>query len=132
MRTASVAALGLLFLASSVGGALADVPRAQIERTIDTWRQTGKASFYGGYFHGRRTSSGLRFDEWGRTAAHRHWPFGTHVLVTNPANQRSEVVTITDRGPYVRDRVIDLSHGTARRLGLEQQGVAIVWLEVLR
>lgn len=91
----------------------------------------GTASFYCCYFHGRRAANGSRFDEMGSTAAHRTLKFGTRIRVTNMANGRSEVVTITDRGPFIRGRDIDLSLGTARRLGIERQGVAPVLLEIL-
>lgn len=98
---------------------------------MGTWRMGGLASFYCCTFHGRRAANGSRFDQMAPTAAHRTWPFGTRVRVRNPRNGRSEIVTITDRGPFVRGRVIDLSLGTMRRLGLEQLGVAPVELEIL-
>jgi rare lipoprotein A len=131
MRCRSVAFVALL-LASFAGPALADRPTRHVEEALAVWRMEGVASFYGpGGLHGRRTASGSQFDQMGSTAAHRTWPFGTRVRVINPRNQRSEIVTITDRGPFIRGRVIDLSLGTARRLGLERQGVALVILEVL-
>ena len=98
---------------------------------MNVWRTGGNASFYGPGFHGRFAANGSRFDQMAPTAAHRTLPFGTRIRVINPANGRREVVTITDRGPFVRGRIIDLSLGTARRLGIEKQGVAPVLLEVL-
>lgn len=97
------------------------------------WRMEApvKASFYGPRFHGRRAANGSVFDQMAPTAAHRFFPFGTKIRVRNPRNGRAEIVTITDRGPFIRGRAIDLSLGTARRLGIEQQGVAPVILEVL-
>ncbi|MBK1629192.1 hypothetical protein CKO31_00290 [Thiohalocapsa halophila] len=92
----------------------------------------GLASFYGGSFHGRRTASGQRFDQQALTAAHRTLRFGTRVRVTHKRNRRSVVVTINDRGPFVRGRVIDLSRAAARRLGMLGAGLAPVRLEVLR
>jgi rare lipoprotein A len=89
--------------------------------------QTGIASFYGRE-SGPRTASGERFDPDAMTAAHRTLPFGTLVRVTYQG--RSVVVRINDRGPFVRGRVIDLSEGAARRIGLP--GVAPVTLQVLR
>lgn len=124
-------AFAALLLTSFAVPALADRPARHAEEALGVWRMEGSASYYCCGFHGRRAANGSRFDQMGSTAAHRTWPFGTRCRVINPRNGRSEVVTITDRGPYIRGRVIDLSLGTARRLGLEQQGVAPVILEVL-
>lgn len=93
--------------------------------------QRGLASWYGAPHHGRRTSSGEPFDMRGLTAAHRTLPFGTRVLVTDPASGRSVEVRINDRGPYVGGRVIDLSHEAARQLGALVAGVIPVTLRVL-
>ncbi|MBX9877449.1 MAG: septal ring lytic transglycosylase RlpA family protein [Candidatus Obscuribacterales bacterium] len=87
---------------------------------------TGKASWYGGKFHGRLTSSGKRFDKDGATAAHKTLPFGTKLEVTNLKNGKSTVVTITDRGPYHGNRVIDLSEGAARKIDMIRTGVVEV------
>jgi rare lipoprotein A (peptidoglycan hydrolase) len=92
---------------------------------------TGLASWYGPRFHGRLTASGEPFDMASLTAAHPHLPFGSRVRVTNLANGRSVVVTINDRGPYVKPRIIDLSHAAARRLGFVDDGLTEVRLEVL-
>jgi rare lipoprotein A len=92
---------------------------------------TGVASFYGGRFHGRRTASGARFDANAMTAAHRSLPFGTHVRVTHLGNGRTVDVRITDRGPYVSRRIIDLSQGAAGVLGMRSQGVARVKVTVI-
>ncbi|MEG3436558.1 septal ring lytic transglycosylase RlpA family protein [Pannus brasiliensis CCIBt3594] len=94
-------------------------------------RKQGMASWYGPGFHGRRTASGERFNSGGYTAAHRYLPFGTRVRVTNTRNGRSVVVRINDRGPFSGGRVIDLSTGAARAIGVFQSGVAPVVLEVL-
>lgn len=83
-------------------------------------------------FHGRMTASGEIFDAYGLTAAHRSLPFGTRVRVTNLNNGRNVVVRITDRGPFVGGRVIDLSQGAASRIGMISTGTAPVRLEVLR
>ena len=93
--------------------------------------QTGLASWYGKRFHGRRTASGSLFDMAELTAAHLSLPFGSRVRVTNLANGRSLVVVITDRGPYVKPRVIDLSRAAARKLGFLEDGLAKVRLDVL-
>lgn len=92
---------------------------------------TARASWYGPRFHGRRTANGEIFDQNIYTAAHRTLPFGTLVLVTNPATGRSVVVRINDRGPYIHGRSIDLSRAAARAIGMEQAGVADVELAIL-
>ncbi|NLA57984.1 MAG: septal ring lytic transglycosylase RlpA family protein [Firmicutes bacterium] len=89
------------------------------------------ASWYGEGFHGQVTASGEVFDSDALTAAHRYLPFGTRVRVTNLHNGSSVVVTINDRGPYVEGRVIDLSKGAAIALGMKEQGIGPVKLEVM-
>lgn len=91
----------------------------------------GIASWYGYDGSGSRTASGKRFNPEGMTAAHRSLPFGTRIRVTNTRNGRSVVVSITDRGPYIRGRIIDVSAGAARILGMIGSGVAPVKIEVL-
>ena len=88
----------------------------------------GKASWYGPGFQGKRTASGERFDMNALTAAHRTLAFGTRVLVRNVQNGREVVVRINDRGPHVRDRIIDLSKAAAVELDLLQAGEAPVVL----
>jgi rare lipoprotein A len=82
------------------------------------------ASWYGPGFDGRLTANGERFDQDAMTAAHKTLPFGTELRVTNPANGKSIVVRINDRGPFIAGRDIDLSRGAARALGI--YGVARV------
>jgi hypothetical protein len=91
----------------------------------------GLASWYGPRFHGRRTSSGERFDQRQLTAAHKSLPFGTRVLVSNPTTGRSVEVRITDRGPRSPNRVIDLSRAAAEAIGMRHAGVTTVSLQVL-
>ena len=88
----------------------------------------GYASYY---MTGKRTANGERFNPFGMTAAHRSLPFGTKVKVTNTRNGRTVVVRINDRGPFIMSRVIDLSLGAARAVGLAQPGVAQVQILVL-
>ncbi|BAZ14497.1 rare lipoprotein A [Calothrix sp. NIES-4071] len=91
----------------------------------------GIASFYGYDGSGNRTASGQRFNPEHMTAAHRSLPFGTRVRVTNTRNGRSVIVRINDRGPFIRGRVIDLSYGAARIIGMIGKGLAPVKIEVL-
>ena len=88
--------------------------------------QQGKASFYAQKFHGRLTASGERLHRDSLTCAHRSYPFGTLLRVYNPANGRSVLVRVTDRGPYVRGRIIDLSWRAAKELDIISKGVAMV------
>ena len=92
---------------------------------------TGPASWYGPGFHGRRTANGEVYNQNALTAAHRTLPFGTLVRVTNLTNNRQVVVRINDRGPFTGGRIIDLSAGAAREVGLISAGVARVQVEVL-
>ena len=88
---------------------------------------SGKASYYGSE-SGARTASGARYNPMGMTAAHRSLPFGTKLKVTHGA--RSVVVTVNDRGPFIRGRVLDLSKGAAQVIGLTGRGVGHVVAEV--
>ena len=91
--------------------------------------QTGKASYYALKFTGRKTASGERMHHDSLTCAHRTYPFGTQLKVTNPANGKSVIVRVTDRGPYVKGRIIDLSARAAREIGIIAQGIAPVIVE---
>lgn len=95
------------------------------------WTQTGRASWYGPGFHGRPTASGEAYDQEAMTAAHRSLPLGTRIRVTVPATGRSVELVVNDRGPFVEDRVLDVSRAAARRLGFLERGTARVRLEVL-
>ena len=94
--------------------------------TSDGYHEEGIASWYGGYFHGRRTSSGDVYDMYLMTAAHKSLPLPTYVRVTNLDNGRSVVLRVNDRGPFVEDRIIDLSFAAATKLGMAEQGTAEV------
>lgn len=87
---------------------------------------SGKVSWYGMPFHGRKTASGVIFDMNKFTSAHRTLPFFTKVLVEDPRTGKTVIVSVIDRGPYVGDRVMDLSRGAARQLGTLLGGVAWV------
>ena len=88
--------------------------------------QEGRASFYAG---GGRTANGTSIGA--ATCAHRSLPFGTKLLVTNLANARQAILTVTDRGPFVRGRVLDVSRGAAGILGMLHAGVSQIRMQVL-
>jgi len=93
--------------------------------------QTGIASWYGGFFHGRPTSSGEIYDQNALTAAHRFLPFGTIVRVTNLSTNQSVLVRVNDRGGFIKGRVIDLSRRAAEEIGIGSKGKALVQLEIV-
>lgn len=93
------------------------------------FREDGIASWYGQDFHGKQTANGERYDMYGMTAAHKLLPFGTKVKVTNRENGKSIVVRINDRGPFVSNRVIDLTRTGAEKIGMIAKGTAPVILE---
>ncbi|WP_143308717.1 septal ring lytic transglycosylase RlpA family protein [Chitinophaga vietnamensis] len=88
--------------------------------------QTGKASFYGDSFDGKKTASGEIFHQNSMTAAHPSLPFGTKIRVTNIANGRSVKLKVNDRGPFTKGRIIDVSRKAAGKLGMISTGTATV------
>lgn len=88
----------------------------------------GIASWYGGSFHGRRTASGGIYDMHKLTCAHKTLPFGTKLLIFNPHNGRKVEVVVTDRGPYIGKRVIDLSKAAAEKLNISGIGQVICFV----
>lgn len=95
-------------------------------RPVTIAQPTGKASFYGRKWNGRKTASGEIFNTDSLTCAHKTLPFGTMLRVTNKVNGKSVVVRVTDRGPYVNGRIIDLSHAAAQKIDMVHSGVANV------
>ncbi len=93
--------------------------------------ERGLASWYGPGFEGRKTASGESFDPLAMTAAHRDFPLGTVIMVTNLKNGRQVQVKINDRGPHVRGRIIDVSAGAARKLKMIEAGTAPVRIDVI-
>lgn len=93
--------------------------------------EKGEASYYADKFHGRPTASGEKYNKKAFTAAHKTLPFGTKVRVTNLKNNKSVDVIINDRGPFKAGRIIDLSRAAAEKIGLINNGVAKVTVEVL-
>lgn len=91
----------------------------------------GKASWYGGDFHTGPTASGVPYNMYTFTAAHRSLPFGTIVRVTDQYSGKSVMVCVTDRGPFVKGRIIDMSYAAANRIGLSRKGISTVGLEVV-
>jgi rare lipoprotein A len=93
--------------------------------------QTGRASWYGKKFHGRKTANGETYDMYAMTAAHKTLPLGTWVRVDNLSNQKSAIVRVNDRGPFVTGRIIDLSYTAAEKLGVVGPGTAPVKVTAL-
>jgi rare lipoprotein A len=96
------------------------------------WTQEGVASWYGEPFHGRTTASGETYDMEAATAAHPTLPFGTRVRVENLDNGRAFTVRINDRGPFAKERILDVSRRAARELGMLGPGTARVRITVIR
>ncbi len=108
-----------------------DQMSAQDELDLSLAREVGLGSWYGARFQGRRTSSGEKFNQHELTAAHKTFPFGSRVRVTNVENGQSVDVRITDRGPRSPKRIIDVSYAAASAIGLKRQGVGVVQVDLL-
>tara|TARA_R110000787_G_scaffold22308_5_gene64944 strand:- start:533 stop:976 length:444 start_codon:yes stop_codon:yes gene_type:complete len=93
--------------------------------------QIGLASFYNDKFEGKTTASGQIFHQKKLTAAHRTLPFNTRIKVINLKNKRTVIVTVNDRGPFVKGRILDLSKAAAKKLGFIKDGVTKIRLEIL-
>jgi rare lipoprotein A len=104
-------------------------PETKLEKRETREVQHGIASWYGGEFHGRPTSSGEVYDMFQLTCAHNSLPLGTVVMVTNLENGRSVELKVNDRGPFVKERIIDVSYAAARILGIWGKGTANVKVE---
>ncbi|CAN5518479.1 hypothetical protein BH23BAC1_BH23BAC1_15250 [soil metagenome] len=108
---------------------LAFSPESSAQMSI---KKEGKASYYGTNFHGKPTANGEIFNMNNLTAAHPRLPFNSLVKVTNTHNNRSVIVRINDRGPFTKNRIIDLSKAAAERLEMIESGTALVTIEVLK
>jgi rare lipoprotein A len=106
-------------------------PETKIEKRESKGVQFGVASWYGGEFHGRPTSSGEIYDMNQLTCAHNTLPLGTVVMVTNLENGRTLELKVNDRGPFVKERILDVSYAAAQMLGMWEKGTAPVKVEVL-
>jgi len=95
-------------------------------KSSDGFKQRGIASWYGNKFHGRKTSSGEKYDMYAMTAAHKTLPLPTYVEVTNLENGRQIIVKVNDRGPFRHNRIIDLSYVAAEKLGITRKGTGLV------
>jgi rare lipoprotein A len=102
---------------------------SQTMRTVRSFNQSGRASYYGNEFNGRKTASGERFDMNAMTAAHRSLPLSCYIRVTNQDNGKSVIVKVNDRGPFHGKRILDLSYGAAQKLGITQRGTGNVTIE---
>jgi rare lipoprotein A len=94
--------------------------------------ERGKASYYADSLHGNKTASGEPYDKNAMTAAHRTLEFGTMVVVTYPKTGKSVEVRINDRGPHVKGRIIDLSSAAAAKIGLKEDGIGEVTVDIAR
>ena len=103
------------------------IPKIEKRETQEV--QYGVASWYGPDFHGKPTSSGEIYDMYQLTCAHNTFPLGTTVMVTNLENGRSVELKVNDRGPFVKERIIDLSYAAAQMLGMWEKGTAYVKVE---
>lgn len=132
-----------LFLSGCAGKHIppSDLGRPRPYKVLGKWYQPlenahgyyerGIASWYGKEFHGRKTSSGEPYNMYAITAAHKTLPLGTYVRVHNLDNNKSVNVKINDRGPFVRGRLIDLSYGSAKKIGIVDSGTALVAITAL-
>ena len=128
MRANTILVVSFLLLAAcSIPPSKISLPTAEGSRPV----QSGVASWYGPGFHGKPTAAGNIYDQNDFTAAHQTLPLGTRVLVTNLTNGSSTEVTINDRGPFAKGRIIDLSYAAGHALGMIGPGTAPVRLEVI-
>lgn len=126
---------GVLFALFSIGCLSATkkgVRHLEMDRLkVPSQTVVGTASWYGGTFHGRMTANGEIYNMYELTAAHKSLPFGSLLRVTNLSNEKKLFVRVNDRGPYIPGRILDLSYGAARELGMVDAGVRRVKIEVL-
>ena len=123
--------LGFVALAFAIGCSVTPVKVRVPEPPQSRLSQTGIASWYGPGFHGKATASGTIYNQTELTAAHQTLPLGTHVMVTHLENGRTTEVTINDRGPFAKGRIIDLSYAAAHAIDMIGPGTALVRVDVL-
>jgi rare lipoprotein A len=110
---------------------LSSIPLTVLAQVQRPFEEDGEASYYGSAWHGRRTADGGIYDKEAHICAHKTLPFGTRIKVTNKKNGKYNIVRVTDRGPFGRGRIVDLSNAAARDIDIISAGVAPVHLEVL-
>jgi len=125
-----IAIIGVVLLAGLGSGACSWIPKGEAQFDVGI-KDRGVASWYGEQFHGRQAANGQIYDMEALTAAHRTLPLGSLVRVVNLANGKDVHVRITDRGPYVNGRILDLSHAAAVALGMEKGGLSHVQVELV-
>jgi rare lipoprotein A len=130
MQTARTPFLYVFLSAGLLLGGCSWIPKGEPEFDVGV-KDRGVASWYGGQFHGKQAADGTVYDMEGLTAAHRTFPLGSIARVVNLANGKYLFVRITDRGPYVNGRILDLSHAAAVRLGMERGGLSLVQVEIV-
>jgi rare lipoprotein A len=134
MRNFALSLAAILAIGSSGCGrktARAPLP-APLAKVKKGWSEDGIASWYGRPYHGRKAANGETYDMNKMTAAHKSLPFGVWVEVRNKKNERRVEVRITDRGPFIEGRIIDLSRAAAGKIGLIRPGIAPVRIRVTR
>jgi rare lipoprotein A len=131
MKAEPAASLGSEANQRSLAALLLDSLQTQEPPGISPAVDTVMASYYSRRFHGRKTASGDRFDRHGLTCAHKTLPFNTLIKVTNPKNNQSCIVRVNDRGPFKRNRKLDLSYEAARQIGMLKAGIMRVTMEIL-
>lgn len=122
-------AIILVLIAIVVGAFMSSCAKKTVMRPKHS--AEGYASWYGPGFHGRTTANGERYNQNAMTAAHKKLPFGTKVRVTNLDNNKTTIVRINDRGPFIRGRIIDLSKKAAKKIAMLGSGTARVRIETL-
>jgi rare lipoprotein A len=132
-RVIAIAPVALVFMLCIGCGApsRAHVPRGPSPAASIGQTETGIASWYGNPYNGRRTASGEIFDMEQLTAAHRTLPFNTWLEVTNLSNGKQVDLRITDRGPFIKGRILDLSLGAAREIDMIREGIVRVRIKVI-
>ena len=120
----------VLVLAAALGGC-GGTPRYRPAPADAVAYQKGTASYYHDSLHGNLTASGEPYDRQALTAAHRSLPFGTRIRVTNLANGKTVTLTVNDRGPFVRGRIVDVSRRAAHDLGFVREGIVDVAIELV-
>ena len=121
-----------LFAIFATGCATSPKKIKRPEHIVVIKKFSGLASWYGRELNGRHTASGERFNMYALTAAHKTLPFGTKLRVTNLDAQKSVIVKVNDRGPFVKKRVLDLSYAAAKKIDLIAKGSGKVLIEVLQ